>query len=420
MGQTRLMPLVLEQLKQAKAAKQQEALAAMLEGRGQRPVSTPGLGITEEPQTVMEVDPRARDAAGLARAGMLTGGEGLKVLTEMLGMSPESRKPIVVPKGASVLQPGAGGGPGSFQQAPRPDVAPFTPPPGFRPTYSVSAEGEQSTSWRPPEESEYERLAADILAGSRPDATPEQKAAAIRAQKVIDLKAQVGGAGGAARARVELELPLVQSLRQGQHIWDKQTGAEVNSLGISLSDARKDLGRYRTVDAKTRDQLVSIREATFLLDQFEAVVKQLTNQPGANLTQAASMYAQTAFGVDNPGVVFSAMEGTVLRLAGAMQGSRVQLSDQDRKAVMGMMPTPMDTIQSGLRRLNTVRGIFQAMADAQLGESGGLARANQALRSAGGSGTLGSGATGGGQTGPATLRAPDGRTLKRQPDGTYQ
>jgi hypothetical protein len=227
--------------------------------------------------------------------------------------------------------------------------------------------------------------------------------------KALRVSQQQGAAGIQTRAQAERDLPLAQvNLHGGGMVWDRRNSRPADPLNTTLNDAKADPSRYIVIDRdKQMPQLTSIGESKILIAQFVPLVQGLTTTPGANFGQAASMWAQNKFGVDNPGVAFDAMRGTVLRMAGAMQGSRVQLSDQDRKAVEGMLPTPMDTAQSGMRRLQTVARILDSMEGALLGDTAALNQANLLLRQSGGSGTLGGGMTMPGSTAPAGGSADD-------------
>ena len=227
--------------------------------------------------------------------------------------------------------------------------------------------------------------------------------------KALRVSQQQGAAGIQTRAQAERDLPLAQvNLHGGGMVWDRRNSRPADPLNTTLNDAKADPSRYIVIDRdKQMPQLTSIGESKILIAQFVPLVQGLTTTPGANFGQAASMWAQNKFGVDNPGVAFDAMRGTVLRMAGAMQDSRVQLSDQDRKAVEGMLPTPMDTAQSGMRRLQTVARILDSMEGALLGDTAALNQANLLLRQSGGSGTLGGGMTMPGSTAPAGGSADD-------------
>ena len=193
------------------------------------------------------------------------------------------------------------------------------------------------------------------------------------------------------KVRAQGDMPLFRSLKANQVVWDRTARAPADALNLTEADVRGKPNQYRVVDAKIGDQLTSIQEMRQILGQFDELSKGLATQPGANFPQAVQMYAKTQLGMDDDGVAWDVLGGTVLRLAGAMQGSRVQLSDQDRRAVEKMLPTKLDGIGSARRRLATVTRILDAMENAQFGDTGGLSAANALLRTNGGDGRLGTG-----------------------------
>ena len=119
---------------------------------------------------------------------------------------------------------------------------------------------------------------------------------------------------------------------------------------------------------KAYDAFQSAKEADAILGQYLDLSRALVTSPGANFGQALTMYAKTTLGVDNPGVAFDALRGTLLRMARAMQGSSSQLSNLDAKSVGGMLPSPMDTAPTAIKRLEIAGKIIQNMKDVQLGK----------------------------------------------------
>ena len=112
----------------------------------------------------------------------------------------------------------------------------------------------------------------------------------------------------------------------------------------------------------------AIVESRVLMDQYGDVAQKLVKMPGANLAQRFDTAAKTFLGIPNVGVDLASLRGSVLRIGGAMQGSRVQLSDNDIKAVEGMIPTVSDTTGTALQRLGNVMKILDAMKRVALGE----------------------------------------------------
>ena len=283
----------------------------------------------------------------------------------------------------------SGAGPRTLYTPPVP-----TPLPGMEP--DTQKIGDVTYKRRPGGEEKLSQAVLDILATQEPAPAgePRRQQIAAAVERVENQRKQVsegqGARGVEARLAAERGVPLAQKgLREGRVVWDLENRTIADELNQSMEDVRGKPHRYRAVSEKTADQLTSIGEMQDLLAEYDPLVKELAKEPGANFGRALELWGQTRLGQRNPGVAFEAMRGTVLRLAGAMQGSRVQLSDQDRKAVENMLPTTLDGLDSGQQKLEVVRRILGSMYNAHFGDTSGLASANATLRHYGGEGQLG-------------------------------
>jgi hypothetical protein len=181
--------------------------------------------------------------------------------------------------------------------------------------------------------------------------------------------ASTGYAAAIAGAQAKRDEPLIQSAPNlfPVHVKSEQPLDRVMNSYTSVTK----MGGEKTVrflDQKQYEAFTSAKELEALLTEFVDLSKALTTRPGANFGQALSYYAKTKFGVENPGVAFDALQGANLRVARAMQGSSQNLSNLDTKSTAGLLPSPQDTAQTALQRLEVVAGIVQNMKDVQLGK----------------------------------------------------
>ena len=187
----------------------------------------------------------------------------------------------------------------------------------------------------------------------------------------IDVSKQQGYNAVKEKARAERDVPLAQmESMKGVHFVNKQTEMPVDRILTAFSHLEKGGGeeKFAVMSIKGYEAFQAAKEADAILGQFLDLSKALTSTPGANFGQAASMWAKTRLGVDNPGVGFEALSGALLRMARAMQGSSQSLSDLDAKSVGGMLPSTRDTSATAIRRLEISAQIVQNMKDVQLGK----------------------------------------------------
>src|SRR3990167_9223840 len=171
-------------------------------------------------------------------------------------------------------------------------------------------------------------------------------------EQKLEVSKQQGYNAVVAKASAERTVPLIQVQgMQNVHVVNKQTEMPVDRLQTSLEHLQKGGGeaKFAVMDVKAYDAFQSAKEADAILGQYLDLSRALVTSPGANFGQALTMYAKTTLGVDNPGVAFDALRGTLLRMARAMQGSSSQLSNLDAKSVGGMLPSRSEEHTSELQ-----------------------------------------------------------------------
>jgi hypothetical protein len=205
------------------------------------------------------------------------------------------------------------------------------------------------------------------------NATPAQIAQAQ--QQTFNNKLDIARAQGynavIAKSDAERKVPIVQVPGMiDVHIVNKQSEMPIDRLTSTIDDLRTQGGedKFAVMNGKSYEAFAAAKEADGILGQYLDLSRALTPTPGANFGQALTMYAKTRMGVDNPGVAFNALQGTILRMARAMQGSSQSLSNLDANSVSGMLPTTQDTAQTAIRRLEIAANIVQNMKDVQLGK----------------------------------------------------
>lgn len=187
----------------------------------------------------------------------------------------------------------------------------------------------------------------------------------------LDIAKSQGFNAVIAKSDAERQVPIVQVPGMTDvHIVNKGSEQPVDRLSTTIDDLRKQggEGKFAVMNGKSYEAFAAAKEADGILGQYLDLSKALTTTPGANFGQALVMYAKTKGGVENPGVQFDALKGTILRMARAMQGSSQSLSNLDANSVGGMLPTPMDTAQTAIQRLEVAAKIVQNMKDVQLGK----------------------------------------------------
>jgi hypothetical protein len=203
---------------------------------------------------------------------------------------------------------------------------------------------------------------------SRP--APERQALIERARKRLHTeKVTEMAAGVVAKDKAEGSLPLISSLPKGAVVRDRMSGDPVDVLQTSRDDLVKQGGGQRFVvfDEYQERAFQAVQESKVLLNRWQQATAKLTKAPGQNFAQAVEGYFKSALGIPNIKTELDALSGSILRFAGAIQGSRIQLSDQDRKSVEKMFSGILDTEQSGMLRLGVLGDIVTAMEDIQLG-----------------------------------------------------
>lgn len=186
----------------------------------------------------------------------------------------------------------------------------------------------------------------------------------------LDISSAQGYNAVIAKSDAERKIPIVQVPGMNDvHIVNKGTEMPVDRLSTTIDDLRTKGGedKFAVMNQKSYEAFAAAKEADGILGQYLDLSKALTSTPGANFGQALAMYAKTRMGVDNPGVALEALQGTILRMARAMQGSSQSLSNLDANSVGGMLPTKYDTAQSAIQRLEIAAKIVQNMKDTQLG-----------------------------------------------------
>ena len=190
-------------------------------------------------------------------------------------------------------------------------------------------------------------------------------------EQQLDISSKKGYASVLAKAAADRNVPLIQlDGFKDTHVYNKDTEMPVDRVSNTINTIEKGGGekKFAFLNGKSNEALLAAKEAQAILSQYLDISKALTSTPGANFSQALTMWAKTNLGVDNPGVAFSALAGARLRMARAMQGSSQSLSDLDAKSVSGMLPSEFDTIPTALRRLEISAQINQNMIDVQLGK----------------------------------------------------
>ena len=217
---------------------------------------------------------------------------------------------------------------------------------------------------------------AGITIGDFETLPPESRATILegaKRQMQADVEQQAsmtGYAAAMASARAKRDEPLIQSAPNLFPI-DVKNEQPVDRVTQSFDSVQKMGGEkaVKFLDAKQYDAFTAAKELEGIIGEFVQIGKNLTTKPGANFGQMLSYYAQTKFGKDNPGVAFDALQGASLRVARAMQGSSQALSNIDLKSIGGMLPSPADTAQTALHRLEVAASIVQNMKNVQLGKS---------------------------------------------------
>ena len=207
-------------------------------------------------------------------------------------------------------------------------------------------------------------------------ATPEQiEAARTQSMKEEEVsRVRVAEATGLASTKATMagrkEASLVQGMPLIELVIDKETKQPVDRVLTSLADIEKQGGekRYALFDDKTATAYRAILESKALTSEWGKVIQGLATQPGQNFAIAVREKLKESFGVENTATAIDALRGSILRFAGAMQGSRVQLSNADRESVERLFPNILDSQATARQRLSTLVNIITAMEDVQLGK----------------------------------------------------
>jgi hypothetical protein len=196
-----------------------------------------------------------------------------------------------------------------------------------------------------------------------------QRAQDIIAARELKKARETGAEVVKARDEAEATLPLISSLPKGSIVRDRMSGDPVDVLQTSRKDliAKGGGDRYVVFDEYQERAFQAVQESKVLLNRWVQATSKLTEVPGQNFAQAVEGYFKSALGIPNIKTELDALQGSILRFAGAIQGSRIQLSDQDRKSVEKMFSGILDTKPSGLLRLGVLNDIVTAMEDIQLG-----------------------------------------------------
>lgn len=184
-----------------------------------------------------------------------------------------------------------------------------------------------------------------------------------------DITARQGEAGLVTAEQVKEKLPLIRTM-PNHHIVERKTGQFVDRTGLSQKELTALGGEktYAILDKAETQAYRNIVEARVIMDQYTDIAAKLVKMPGANLAQRFDTTAKTFLGIPNIGVDLDSMKGSILRIAGALQGSRVQLSDADVRAVSGMIPTVADSTGTAMQRLGNVTKILDVMKRVALGD----------------------------------------------------
>lgn len=218
----------------------------------------------------------------------------------------------------------------------------------------------------------FNRFAQQLFPGTDPNKLTGPQTAQVNAaveQAAGNVSALQGSAGVAATHAERRKWSILETM-PGYHIVDKKTGQFVDRTGMSQDRLTSEGGekKYAVLDRDETKAYRGVVEAKVLTRRYADIAQQLTKKAGLNLAQRFGTAAQTLLGIENVGVDLDAMRGSVLRLAGTFQGSRVQLSDNDVKAVAGMIPTVGDTTGTAMQRLRNVDLILSTMQKVALGE----------------------------------------------------
>ena len=187
----------------------------------------------------------------------------------------------------------------------------------------------------------------------------------------LDISERQGFRTVLAKAGAERQVPLVQvDGMKDVHVINKDTEQPVDRIVTTLDMLQKGGGetKFAVMNGKSYEAFQAAKESDAVLGQYLDIARSLTTTPGANWPQALTFYAKTKMGVDNPGVAFDALNGTLLRMARAMQGSSSQLSNLDVRSISGMLPSTTDSMPTALRRLEISARIVQNMKDVQMGK----------------------------------------------------
>lgn len=159
---------------------------------------------------------------------------------------------------------------------------------------------------------------------------------------------------------------MVPEVYPDKYVLDVETGEEVRQHTL-VSDL-KGSKRLLLVDKTDLNAHRATKENQEYLQTMRAVVKGLARDPGENIAQYWTTKVQTAFGIKNIGVTLAALGSLKIRFAGALQGSRSQLSDRDVDTVAELMPTAKDTFETATQRLDVLEKIFNTMEDVLTGK----------------------------------------------------
>lgn len=174
-------------------------------------------------------------------------------------------------------------------------------------------------------------------------------------------------AGAEATKFVNWNSPLAQTA-PGQVFRDKQSGELINTYSNTRASLEKMGGQsaVQEFDANGEKAYQSIQEGKVLLGKWVDLANQLADKPGQQFQKGVEEYAKNVIGVPNLKTGMESLQGSILRFAGSIQGSRVQLSDQDRKSVENLFPGMWSTKAVAKQRLGVLRDILQAMDDVQM------------------------------------------------------
>lgn len=204
-----------------------------------------------------------------------------------------------------------------------------------------------------------------------PDIRQEILSAArkLETAQAKEIVGETGKAGVVAAEQAKADQPLIVTMPD-RHVVDRATGQFVDRT-IMTRKQLTERGGEKTFAVLDKDETKAYRgiiEARVLMDQYADIAQKLAKAPGANLAQQFDAVTKTFLGIPNIGVELDSLRGSILRIAGTLQGSRVQLSDNDVKAVAGMIPTAADSTGTALQRLGNVMKILDVMKRVALGD----------------------------------------------------